>query len=296
MYGGGGMVMYVSSILKIEEIASFIASMNKDATQYVGYCGDEKEELLQTIIQDFSNIGWEKSFVVTYENNKIIGVLGFDVDEVKKCAEIWGPFIKAENWEEVALHMWKELIEKVPFHIEKFYGFYHVENNNCARLMNKLHAKEQGRHSIFSLSHNTVEERSICNVEEALPKVFGQFVALHNYVFPNTYYEGNEIIRRLSDTNKLFVSMKNEKLEGYVYVEVNPEFQEANIEFIATAEKSRRKGVGERLLQAAIQYIFSFQGMREIELCLNTNNDRAMKLYKKVGFEEKACLQHYIIE
>lgn len=45
----GGEVMHVSSILKIEEVASFIASMNKDATQYVGYCGDEKEELLQTI-------------------------------------------------------------------------------------------------------------------------------------------------------------------------------------------------------------------------------------------------------
>ncbi len=42
MYGGGGMVMYVSSILKIEEIASFIANMNKDATHHVGYCGDEK--------------------------------------------------------------------------------------------------------------------------------------------------------------------------------------------------------------------------------------------------------------
>lgn len=40
------------------------------------------------------------------------------------------------------------------------------------------------------------------------------------------------------------------------------EFQEANIEFIATAENSRRKGVGERILQGAIQYIFSFQGMR----------------------------------
>lgn len=292
----GGEIMYVSSISKVEEIASFIANMNKDAIHHVGYCGDQKEELLHTILHDFSHIGWEKSFVVTYENNKIIGVLGFDVDEVKKCAEIWGPFIKAENWEEVAVHMWKELIEKVPFHIEKFYGFYHVENNNCARLMKNLHAKEQDRHSIFSLSYNTVEERSICNVEEALPKVFGQFVALHNYVFPNTYYEGNEIIERLSDTNKLFVSMKKEKLEGYVYVEVNSEFQEANIAFIATAENSRRKGVGERLLQVAIQYIFSFQGMREIELCLNTNNDRAMKLYKKVGFEEKACLQHYVIE
>ncbi|PFR47304.1 GNAT family N-acetyltransferase [Bacillus cereus] len=288
--------MYVSSILKIEEVAAFIANMNRDATHHVGYCGDEKGELLHTILHDFSDIGWEKSFVVTYENNNIMGVLGFDVDEVKKCAEIWGPFIIAEKWEEVALHMWKELIEKVPFHIEKFYGFYHVENNNCARLMKDLHAKEQGRHSMFSLSHNTVEERSICNIEEALPQMFEQFIALHNHVFSNTYYDGNEIIERLSNTNKLFVSMKNDKLEGYVYVEVNPEFQEANIEFIATAENSRRNGVGERLLQAAIQYIFSFQGMREIELCLNTNNDHAMKLYKKVGFEEKACLQHYIIE
>ena len=34
--------MYVSSILKIEGIASFIANMNKDATHHVGYCGDEK--------------------------------------------------------------------------------------------------------------------------------------------------------------------------------------------------------------------------------------------------------------
>lgn len=292
----GGEIMYVSSISKVEDVALFIANMNKDAIHHVGYCGDEKKEVLHTILHDFSDIGWEKSFVVTYEGNKIIGVLGFGVDEVRKCAEIWGPFIKAENWEEVALHMWKELIKKVPFHIEKFYGFYHVENNNCARLMKNLYAKEQDRHSIFSLSHNIVEERSICNVEEALPKVFEQFISLHNHIFPNTYYKGNEIIERLSDTNKLFVSMKNGKLEGYVYVEVNPEFHEANIEFIATAENSRRKGVGEQLLQGAIQYIFSFQRMREIELCLNTNNDRAMKLYKKVGFEEKACLQHYVIE
>lgn len=137
----GGEGMHISSMLKIEEIALFIASMNKDAIHHVGYCGDEKKEVLHTILHDFSDIGWERSFVVTYEDNKIIGVLGFDVDEVKKCAEIWGPFIEAENWEEVALHM-----------------------------------------------------------------------------------------------------------------------------------------------------------MKEIELCLNTNNDRAMKLYKKVGFEEKACLQHYIIE
>lgn len=72
--------MHISSISKVEEIASFIANMNKDVAHHVGYCGDQKEELLHTIFHDFSHIGWEKSFVVTYESNKIIGVLGFDVD------------------------------------------------------------------------------------------------------------------------------------------------------------------------------------------------------------------------
>ena len=90
--------------------------------------------------------------------------------------------------------------------------------------MRNLHAKEQGRHSILVLN-NIVEHRIICNVEEALPQVFEQFIALHNHVFSNTYYDGNEIIERLSNTNKLFVSMKNDKLEGYVYVEVNPSFK-----------------------------------------------------------------------
>ncbi|HFJ9459367.1 TPA: GNAT family N-acetyltransferase [Bacillus cereus] len=289
--------MHINSISKIEEAAEFISMMNKDITQHVGYCGENHEEILDAILHGFSDIGWEKSFVVSYnDNNEIVGVLGFDIDEISESAEIWGPFIIASNWGEIALSMWKKLIEKIPLHIQKFHGFYHVKNSNGIDFMKYLQAKKQEKHSVLILKKTNVEQCTINQVEEASQQVFEQFIVLHNNIFPNTYYEGNEIIERLSDTNKLFVSMKNGKLEGYVYVEVNPEFHEANIEFIATAENSRRKSVGERILQGAIQYIFSFQGMREIVLCLNTNNDHAMKLYKKVGFEEKACLQHYIIE
>ena len=45
--------MHISSISKVEEIASFIANMNKDATHHVGYCGDQKEELLHTFFMIF---------------------------------------------------------------------------------------------------------------------------------------------------------------------------------------------------------------------------------------------------
>lgn len=35
---------------------------------------------------------------------------------------------------------------------------------------------------------------------------------------------------------------------------------------------------------------------RRTELCLSTNNENAMRLYKKLGFHEKACLQCYTVD
>ena len=83
--------MHINSISKIEEVAEFISMMNKDITRHVGYCGENHEEILDAILHGFSDIGWEKSFVVSYnDNNEIVGVLGFDIDEISESAEIWG--------------------------------------------------------------------------------------------------------------------------------------------------------------------------------------------------------------
>ncbi len=93
----------------------------------------------------------------------LIGVLGFDVDEVNEmCRDLGAVYYSSELGRELLYSMWKELIEKVPFHIEKFYGFYHVENNNCARFNEDIYKlKEQDRHSIFVLKITIVEQRTI---------------------------------------------------------------------------------------------------------------------------------------
>ena len=64
--------------------------MNKDITKML-VIGENHEEILDAILHGFSDIGWEKSFVVSYnDNNEIVGVLGFDIDEISESAEIWG--------------------------------------------------------------------------------------------------------------------------------------------------------------------------------------------------------------
>lgn len=49
----GGEVMYVSSILEIEEVAAFIANMNKDATHHVGYCEMRKRSCYRQLFMIF---------------------------------------------------------------------------------------------------------------------------------------------------------------------------------------------------------------------------------------------------
>ena len=151
--------------------------------------------------------------------------------------------------------MWKKLIEKIPLHIQKFHGFYHVKNSNGIDFMKYLQAKKQEKHSVLILKKTNVEQCTINQVEEASQQVFEQFIVLHNNIFPNTYYEGNEIIERLSDTNKLFVSMKNGKLEGYVYVEVNPSFMKLILNLLQPLKIVEEK-VSERILQGQFS-IFS---------------------------------------
>lgn len=60
----------------LKAVSTFIANMNKHDQHHVGYCGINEEEILHTLLNDFSDIPLEESFVVAFENDKIIGVLG----------------------------------------------------------------------------------------------------------------------------------------------------------------------------------------------------------------------------
>ena len=115
---------------------------------------------------------------------------------------------------------------------------------------------------------------------------------LHNESFPNSYLSGDKMLENVNDYNKIFVCKRNGEFAGYIYVEANPEFGDASIEFFAVSPSVRGKGIGKALLLHGVQWLLSYDSINKIQLCVNTKNDGAIRLYKKIGFEEIYTLSY----
>lgn len=92
-----------------------------------------------------------------------------------------------------------------------------------------------------------------------------------------------------------FVAEKNEKVIGFVsgyVVSRNPQMvveRVGKVDNIFVNVDCRSVGVGTRLLETLFEYFHS-QGAKYIELSCDYANDRAFKLYKKLGFKEQKVL------
>ena len=77
---------------KLRELSSFLARMNGDRHHHVGYCGEQEGEVYSTLLEDFSDHGRLNSqrFTVIYDQDQMVGALGFDVDEEEELLKYGG--------------------------------------------------------------------------------------------------------------------------------------------------------------------------------------------------------------
>lgn len=73
---------------KLTVVAEFIARLNSNSEHHIGYCGIQVDEIINTLEKDFIDIPAKDAFLIATENNKIIGVCGFDADIERGHAEI----------------------------------------------------------------------------------------------------------------------------------------------------------------------------------------------------------------
>ncbi|MDR7856741.1 GNAT family N-acetyltransferase [Tissierella sp.] len=280
---------------EINKISNFIADLNIIEESHIAYCGVNSEEIANSLIEDITDIEFDKSFIIAREDDEVIGVLGFDADMERNSAEIWGPFIKKENWS-IAADMWEKMMEILPEKIESISMFINNKNSNCLKLADILDFSKKSEESILKFYRENIDSLDEVNLLELDVKDYEAMKKLHDKSFPNTYYSGEEIISRLNNHRKVFVCKEADKLIAYIYVEAEPEFGEGNIEFFAVNEVQRGKGVGKILLTMGLKWLFSFNSIDSITLCVNAQNEKAINLYKKVGFTEKYQLSFFMKE
>lgn len=268
----------------IEEVSNLIAKFNHIEESHIGYCGTDKHEIANDMLEGISDVPYSDSFVGAYESNQLIGVLGFDADLKAGSAEVWGPFINADKWNLVS-DMWEKMIELLPSEINSLEMFPNLKNNSVCQFAEDLSFEKRSDESILIFERNNSMEFKNAFFEELRPAYYSAMKELHDTAFPGAYYNGQQIIDRLNEQRKVFIITNEEEISGYIYVEAEPDFGEASIEFFAVEPSGRGKGTGSLLLTGALKWIFTFKSIDSITLCVNSKNKRAIKLYKKVGFQ-----------
>lgn len=271
---------------EIQKVADFLANKNKNPISHIGYCGEDAHEIRQYLEKELTDIPYWDSFICGYKEEKLCAVLGFDADFSRNHAEIWGPFLEKVEAKSVDL-LWGNLLSILPPAIQEISMFPSMQNKICVELAERLGLFLQSKEVILQINKGSVDFSNPVQLYELTNPFFSAFIELHTTSFPSTYYSGEEILERLDNHKKVFISKEYEKLTGYIYVEVEPAFQEASIEYFAVNKNHQGVGMGTQLLRIALNWIFSFPTIPLVTLCVNASNQKALHLYNKVGFKQK---------
>lgn len=288
------MSFYISPPKSLIELSSFLERINKDDTSHIGYCGEKKKEIFNTLSTDFSDITIEKSFVVAYDKDNIVAALGFDIDEESKSAEIWGPFVKSgEDYPQIANDLWQVLEDTIPIKLDEYLFFVNEKNTFARQFIENNNGVENGHYLILRADRNSLTDGQDIHIKTYDSSFHKSFSALHSLAFPNTYYSSDQILLRMSEDNQILIIQHNYEIKGYVYVEANPLHGEGAIEYIAVSPVFRGQGIATKLMKAALHHLFSYEGMAEIKLSVEANNNAAIALYTASGFQVKHKLIAY---
>lgn len=271
---------------EVDRVAKFISEINSIEVSHIGYCGQDCLEIAHTLREYITDIPYNNSFLTVYDEGELIGVLGFDADLESNSAEVWGPFIKDDKWH-IVMSMWRKMIDLLPNEINSISMFPNKENKKVLELVKELSFNRHSDQTILNFSRSRVEELEDVFIQELTEDYNLELVQLHDNSFPNTYYNGQQIIKRLNEDRKVFIIENDGQLCGYIYVEAEPAYGEASIDFFAVKESARGKGIGGNLLTVALKWLFTMESIGSITLCVNSSNQNAIKLYKKVGFQLK---------
>lgn len=262
---------------ELDRLAAFLARLNPEPEHHIGYCGADEAEILHALQNDFDEVPAQRAFALAERGEQLIGALGFDADLETGHLELWGPFANGDDRAAVAEKLWHTL--EWPPEVTQLELFCNAENVLCADFALHQGFTEGPRVQILSAVPGVDAETS--SVLE--PRDFDTFVALHDTLFPGTYYSGATILTLLGPHRQVFAERDASGLCGYALAEVAPEFGEGSLEFVGVAPGARGRGLGAKLVRSALTWTFSL-GVREVTLTVSASNEAAGRLYRRAGF------------
>jgi ribosomal protein S18 acetylase RimI-like enzyme len=269
---------------EIPALAAFISHLQQNPTHHIGYLAENTDDI-QTSLYDIENL--ERQFFLARNDTNITGFIGVDFDDTR--AWIYGPMCDASDWGAAVNGLWQKI---EPLLVSKTWLlFCDLQNTRVAHLAQKIGCTEHSAECVLSFKREQLELLSKPKILARViaPNEHAAFTNLHDTIFPGTYFNGLEILERLSSQRALFVT---DDMTGYSYAEVS-DSGEASLEFIGVNPEFRGQGIGQALMTQTLGWIFSFEASNHVLLTVNAQNTEALRMYAKLGFVEQRRMVSY---
>lgn len=66
--------------IHIRDLSIFLEKMNNKSSTHIGFCGEDRGEIYDHLMNDFSDLELKDSFLVAYNHSRIVGAIGLDMD------------------------------------------------------------------------------------------------------------------------------------------------------------------------------------------------------------------------
>ena len=265
-------------------IAKLIARQNRTPESQCIISGDSYESILQTMAK------WDEAseicFAIALRDGQLLGVLGSEFDQELARGWLWGPFVFAEDWDEVAAVLLAKLLELLPAPIHRLDFFVNIANQRAYRFYLE-HGFQKPEVSYVYVAPHPKKPFPLpkpCSRLQAEQSI--RFRTLHDTLFPKTYYTGQDILDQLDDDHQVFICSGGEDVLGYVYAIVD-ESGEGYIDFLGVRDDVRGRGLGKRLLLTALNWLFEYKDVLEVGLTVAQDLINARSLYESAGFRIK---------
>jgi hypothetical protein len=278
---------------RFEELVHFVARLNSDGEHHIGFFGEGEADVCASLAECL--IPPAEGFFLAYYGDDLSGVFGVDADPEISRAWLYGPLVEHADWHSLADELYQEVLAIIPEGIRDYDLFCDEQN---------IHVQEfAARHGFPLRSENAVLTLARENYKPSAKRqtavsayqdnFFEQFEKLHKLLFPNAYFTARQIVEKIDDTHQLFIASENGQSTGYHFCKIEPESESGYIDFIATDNSVRGRGIGADLLAAGVDWMLSVPSTRKIDLTVNADNLAARNLYEKFGFVTDRVMRGY---
>jgi RimJ/RimL family protein N-acetyltransferase len=118
------------------------------------------------------------------------------------------------------------------------------------------------------------------------PEVF-QFLSLQGGLTLEKEHEWINDLDKNKNKHVFAICEANGNLIGNVELRVDPENKLASLGIFIGEKSAQNQGYGKAAITKMLEYGFNDLGLHRIELFVHTDNQRAIHLYEKVGFQRE---------